>query len=95
MRRGIRQIRDKIRTEEYDLTIHARNEMEADVLTLSDVEAAILNGQIRRRERDFLRRTKYVIEGTSLDGRPVGVVGRFTETDFFLIITVYEIIGEG
>jgi hypothetical protein len=95
MRRGIRQIRDKIRKEEYDLTIHARNEMEADNLTLLDVEVAILNGQIRRRERDFLRRTKYVIEGISLDGRPVGIVGRFTETDFFLIITVYEIIGEG
>jgi hypothetical protein len=95
MRRGIRQIRDKIRAEEYDLTIHARNEMEADDLTILDVEAAILNGQIRRRERDFLRWTKYVIEGISLDGRPVGIAGRFTETDFFLIITVYEIIREG
>ena len=95
MRRGIEQIRNNVRTEAYDLTIHARDEMEADNLTLSDVENAILSGQIRRRERDFLQRTKYVIEGVSLDGRPVGVVGRFTETDFFLIITVYEIIGEG
>ena len=91
MRRGIEQIRNKVRTETYDLTIHARDEMEEDNLTLSDVENAILNGQIRRRERNALRRAKYVIEGTSLDGRPVGVVGRFTETNFFLIITVYEI----
>ncbi len=92
MRRGIEQIRNKVRTETYDLTIHARDEMEEDNLTLSDVENAILNGQIRRRERDALRRTKYVIESASLDERPVGVVGRFTETSFFLIITVYEII---
>jgi len=94
MQRGIRQIRDKIRTEEYDLTIHARSEMEEDNLTVSDVETVILNGHIRRRERDLLRRTKYVIEGLSWDGRPVGVVGRFTETGFFLIITMYEITEE-
>jgi hypothetical protein len=91
MRHRIAQIRDKIRSEAYDFTIHARDEMEEDELALSDVENVILNGQISRRERDALGRTKYIINGHSLDGRPTGVVGRFTETGFFLIITAYEI----
>jgi hypothetical protein len=70
MRRGIEQIRNRVHTEAYDLTIHARDEMEEDNLTLSDIENAIFSGQIIRCERDALRRTKYVIEGTSLDDAP-------------------------
>jgi hypothetical protein len=88
MRRGIEQIRSSIRTEAYDLTIHARDEMEEDNLTRLDVENAILNRQIRRRERDAIQRIKYVVEGVVSVKRPLGIVGRFTETGVFLIITV-------
>jgi hypothetical protein len=57
-----------------------------------DVEAAVLNGQIIRVEKDDPRGTKYVVVGTALDQQtPVGVVGRFASTGSYLIITVYEV----
>ena len=38
------------------------------------------------------RGMKYVVEGIAADRKtPVGVVGRFTEGNRYLIITVYEI----
>jgi hypothetical protein len=52
----------------------------------------VLNGQIERTEKGDARGTKYTIEGTARDEQtPVGVVGRFTDTGRFLIITVFEI----
>jgi hypothetical protein len=40
------------------------------------------------------RGTRYVVEGLAMDGiTRVGVVGRFTTTDSYLIITVYAITG--
>ncbi len=67
-------------------------EMAEDNLDIFDVEQAILNGQITRIEKDDPRGKKYVIEGTATDLQtPVGVVGRFTITGRYLIITIYEI----
>jgi len=55
------------------------------------VEQAVLNGRIMRTEKDDPRGTKYTVEGTAVDSRTrVGVVGRFTNTGPYLIITVYE-----
>jgi len=67
-------------------------EMAEDNLDIEDIERAILNGRIGRIERNDPRGTKYVVEGTAVDGEtPVGVVGRFVRTGRYLIITVYEI----
>ena len=90
-RKRLGQIRDKIRLREYDMSAHATEQMAEDDLDILDVEQAVLNGQISRIEKDDPRGTKYVIEGTGMDQMtPVGVVGRFTGADRFLIITVYE-----
>lgn len=71
-------------------------EMAEDKLDILDVEKAILNGRIARTEEDDPRGTKYVVEGTATDRlTPVGVVGRFTSTGRYLIITVYVINREG
>ncbi len=57
-----------------------------------NVEHAIFNGHIARIEKDDPRGTKYVVQGIGTDGvTPVGSVGRFTGTERYLIITVYEI----
>ena len=91
-RRIINKIRDAVRTGNYDITYHGIEEMAEDNLTILDVESAILNGRITKREKDDLRGIKYVIEGTGIDQIiPIGVVGRFKETGIFLIITAYEI----
>jgi hypothetical protein len=48
-----------------------------------------------RTEKDDPRGTKYVAEGIGPDQqKPVGVVGRFTESGRYLIITVYAITHE-
>jgi acetyl-CoA acetyltransferase len=86
------KIRELIRSRQYDLSAHAVEEMAEDDLDIADVEQAVINGRLARIEKDDPRGARYVIEGTGLDeATPVGVVGRFTGTGRFLVITVYEI----
>lgn len=69
--------------------------MAEDELDVIDIEAAIGNGSLTRTEKDDPRGTKYVVEGIGSDPqKSVGVVGRFTNTGRYLIITVYEITHE-
>jgi hypothetical protein len=92
-RRVIDRIRDAIRTDNYDMTHHAIEEMAEDNLGIYDIESAILTGQIKRIEEEDPRGTKYVTEGMGIDkSKLIGVVGRFRETGIYLIITVYEIV---
>ena len=73
-------------------TAYAMEGMAEDELDILDVEEAILNGQVIRTAKGDPRGAKYVVEGTAVDRKtPVGVVGRFTETGRYLIVTVYEI----
>ena len=77
------------------MSAHAMEEMAEDKLDIIDVERAILKGQIRRIESDDPRGTKYVIQGVAVDQiTPVGVIGRFTSTGRYLIITVYVVTEE-
>jgi len=74
------------------MTVHAMEEMAEDDLDIFDIEQAVLNGQVVRRNKKDPRGTKYTVEGLAVDGeRLVGVVGRFHGTDRFLIIPVYEV----
>jgi Domain of unknown function (DUF4258) len=92
-RSDINRIREKIRFRQYDMSVHAMEEMAEDFLTILDVEEAVLNGRIIRVEKDDPRGTKYILIGTALVDRqtPVGVVGRFSINERYLIITVYEV----
>ena len=75
------------------MSAHAMEEMAEDLLDIVDVETAVLNGDIVRVERDDPRGTKYVVEGVAVDQKtPVGIVGRFTGNERYLVITVYEVI---
>jgi len=95
-RRILERIRNAILDGEYDLTRHAVDEMAEDRLDILDAEHAILSGEITRTEIDDLRGPRYTIIGLAEDRkREVGVVGRFTETDIYLIITVYEVTEPG
>ncbi len=77
---------------DYDLTRHAIDEMAEDRLGIFDIECAVLNGRITKTETDDPRGPKCTIVGLGEDGRTeVGVVGRFTETGTYLIVTVYEV----
>ena len=90
--RVIDRIRQKILLRDYDVTVHAFEEMAEDDLDIFDIEEAIRNGRIVRTNKRDPRGTKYTIQGLALDGLTVvGIVGRFSLSDRFLIITVYDI----
>lgn len=91
-RRLLKKIRNAIRTGNYDLTHHAIDEMAEDGLRVFDVEHAVLTGKIIKTEVDDPRGSRYTMVGLAEDLEiEVGVVGRFTETDIYLIITVYAV----
>ncbi len=86
------RIRVAILNGDYDLTRHAIDEMAEDGLCIYDVESVVLTGQITKTETDDPRGPRYTIVGMGEDRKTeVGVVGRLTETDIYLIITVYEV----
>ena len=67
--RVLRRIRELVRTSRYVMTVHGHEEMDADQLTVFDVEHCILTGEIVERQTDL--RTgewKYLIEGETLSG---------------------------
>jgi hypothetical protein len=45
------------------MSAHAMEEMAEDLLTILDVEEAVLSGQVIRVEKDDPRGTKYVVVG--------------------------------
>ncbi|MDQ3713553.1 MAG: DUF4258 domain-containing protein [Acidobacteriota bacterium] len=84
------KMREKIRSLEYVMTIHAEEEMENDALSIFDVENGILTGEIVERQKD--RETdewKYLLAGKTLDDAGIVVVAKLSLTDKLLIITVY------
>jgi Domain of unknown function (DUF4258) len=90
--RVIDRIRQKILLRDYDLTVHAFEEMAEDDLDVFDIEEAVLNVRIVRTYKRDPRGTRYTIKGLAVDGvTVVGIVGRFHAIDRFLIITVYDI----
>ena len=83
-------MRDLVRTSRYVMTVHGHEEMEADHLTVFDVEHIILTGSIVERQMD--RRTgewKYLVEGETLSGQHAVAVSKISQTSKLVIITVY------
>lgn len=84
-------MRDRIRSREYLMTLHAEEEMNEDDLTVFDVESVVLTGKIIGRERDPQTKVrKYVVRGqTVLGDEDAVVVTRFGPAGKLVIITVY------
>ena len=82
--------REKIRTRQYIVTVHADEEMDADELSIFDVENCILTGEIIERQRDTnTGEWKYVIAGKSIDNSKIKIVGKESPTGKLVIITVF------
>lgn len=61
------KMREKIRSLEYVMTIHAEEEMENDALSIFDVENAVLTGEIVERQKDIeTGEWKYLLAGKTL-----------------------------
>ncbi len=83
----IKEIQTLIRYGLYYLTEHADEEAIIDDFDIYDVENGILSGKIRR---TWSKEGKYEVVGTSLDGREISIVCRFTLSKKVCITTVYE-----
>jgi hypothetical protein len=89
--RVLKRMRELVRTRQYVMTLHAEDEMDADGLTIYDVESVILTGQIIERQRDRVSAEwKYAISGQSLSGDAVTVVAKFGPTGKSVLITVFR-----
>jgi hypothetical protein len=83
-------MREKVRTRQYIMTLHAEEEMNDDDLSIFDVEHCILIGTIVERQRDAMTTEwKYRIVGETFGGSRVEVVAKLGMTDKLVIITVY------
>ena len=87
----IQKIRQMVIEKEYYISSHAEEEMFDDELERSDIEHAILKGQIEKKMTEDLRGTRYRIEGPAVDGRIIHVICRFREDINLIIITVYAL----
>jgi hypothetical protein len=88
--RVLKQMRDKIRTRLYVMTVHAEEEMDEDGLAIFDVERCILTGEIVHKQKDpETKEWKYVVKGHSVRGDEVITVTKLAPTGKLVIITVY------
>ena len=86
----LERMREKVRTREYVMTVHAEEEMNDDGLTIYDVESGILTGEILERQKDAITAEwKYRIKGQAIAGGEVEIIVRLSPTGKLVIITVY------
>ena len=87
----LKRMRELVRSRRYVMTLHAEDEMDADGLSIFDVESAVLTGQISERQRDRQPdEWKYLVTGQTLSGATVTVVTKFSPTDKLIFITVFR-----
>ena len=88
--RILKRMREKIRTRQYIMSIHAEEEMDDEELSIFDVERCILSGKIVERQKDFeTGEWKYLIQGRSIEGLEMIVVTKLSVTNKLVFITVY------
>jgi hypothetical protein len=89
--RILNQMRNRIRTRQYIMTVHAEEEMDDDDLSILDVESVVLTGAIVERQKDAATgERKYVVRGKTLSGDSAAIVGKVGRTGRLVFITVYR-----
>lgn len=85
------QMRERVRTRQYMMTLHAEEEMDDDNLTIFDIERGILTGEITERQKDSKTdEWKYLVMGQATENTQIIVVGKLSPTGKLVIITVYR-----
>ena len=89
--RILNRMRGLVRAREYVMTVHAEDEMDADGLTIYDVENVVLTGRIEERQKDRASvEWEYLIVGQSLAGDRATVVAKIGPTGKLVFITVFN-----
>ena len=87
----LKRMREKVRTRQYVMTLHAEEEMEEDGYSVFDVESGILTGKIFERQKEYATAEwKYLLKGQAVAGDAIIVVGKLSPTGKLVIITVYR-----
>lgn len=88
----LKEIRQKVQTLQYVVTLHAEEEMENEDLSIYDVESGILTGKVIERQKDKQTgERKYSVRGTSIDERMIEIIGKIGPSGILVIITVYTV----
>ena len=87
----IGDFRRKVAFGHYELTGHAKDEMECDGFTIRDVKSAIYSGRVVRMQRHGREPRKFVVAGRTDDGRPLRLICRLTASGRLRIITVFAV----
>ena len=83
-------MREKIRTRQYVMTIHAAEEMDEDGMTIFDVESIVLSGNIVERQKDSSTgEWKYLIKGETLADSSAIVVAKLSPIGKLVFLTVF------
>lgn len=85
----IGEFRRKVALGLYELTGHAKDEMEQDAFTIRDVKSAIYGGRIVRSQRHGRELRKHLLSGPAENKRKMRLVVRLTGTGKLRIITVF------
>lgn len=85
----INVFRRKVALGRYELTGHAKDEMEQDGFTIQDLKAGVYSGRIVAMQRHGRGLKKYVVRGKALDNRGIGLVCRLTQRGNLRFITVF------
>jgi len=86
----LRAMREKVRVQNYVMTLHSEEEMSNDDLSIYDVERGILTGKIVERQKDLVSADwKYRIRGKTIAGDEIEVIAKLGASGRLVIITVY------
>ena len=85
----IATLRQKVAFGAYELSGHAKDEMEQDGFTIQDVKSAIYSGRIVAVQRHARGARKFVVAGRAEDRRRMRLVCRLTDGGRLRIITVF------
>lgn len=89
-RLSIIEIRRCVRSLNYVVSTHAAEELDDDGLSILDLESIVLTGEITARQRDRkTREAKFVITGSTLDGRAAESIVKLGFSGRLVFITVY------
>jgi len=74
------------------MTLHAEEELDAEELSVFDVERCVLTGKIIERQKDKqTAETKYCILGSTVSGDLIEVLAKFGPTGRLFIVTAYSV----
>lgn len=82
-------IKTKIHKGKYEISSHAEEERQADKISLTEIEKAILNGEILENYPKDPRGESCLILGYAEEGYPIHIVCGKIKSEKIRIITVY------